>query len=329
MASRICQKNYIHSLMVQGHAVVNNEQMADALFEHFNGLLGSPAQRSRTARLDLPTLPTADLSSLDVCFTEEEIWAVVRDIPTEKAPGPDGFTGLFYKKARPIIKADVVAAFNAFWALDGRSFHLVNEALMILLRKKTDADAINDYRPISLMHSIGKLITKCLSSRLSTYLDDLVKANQTVFIRGRSIQDNFRTVQLSCKLLSKLGALTLLMKIDIAKASNSVPWPFLLEVLQHAGFSRRWRDWMALILSTASTRILLNGRLGERICHARGLRQGDPLSPMLFVLTMEVLNALILQAEQEQLFSPLGSSAITFRASFYADDMVIFSKPAR
>jgi hypothetical protein len=79
--------------------------MADALFEHFNGLLGSPAQRSRTARLDILNLPTMDLSSIDVCFTEEEIWAVIRDIPSEKAPGPDGFTGLFYKKkAWPIIR---------------------------------------------------------------------------------------------------------------------------------------------------------------------------------------------------------------------------------
>ena len=86
---------------------------------------------------------------------------------------------------------------------------------------------------------------------------------------------------------------------------------------------------MAVILSTASTRILLNGRPGERICHARGLRQEDPLTPMLFVLSMEVLNALILQAEQEQLFLPLGNSAIFFRASFYADDMVIFVKPTR
>jgi len=79
--------------------------------------------------------PTLDLSALDVCFTEDEIWAVVRDIPAEKAPGQDGFTGLFYKKAWPIIKADVVAAFNAFWALDGQNFHLINEALMVLLRK--------------------------------------------------------------------------------------------------------------------------------------------------------------------------------------------------
>jgi hypothetical protein len=224
------------------------------------------------ARLDLLNLPSLDLSSLDVCFSEEEIWVVVRDIPTEKASGPDGFNGLFYKKAWPIIKDDIVAAFNAFWAIDGRGFHLVNEALLILLRKKTNAEAINDYRPISLMHSIGKLITKCLASWLSTCLSSLIKPNQTAFIRGRCIQDNFRTVQLSCKLLDKLGTPTVLMKIDIAKAFDSVSWPFLLEVLQHAGFSRRWRDWMALILSTASTRILLNGRPGERICHARGLR---------------------------------------------------------
>jgi hypothetical protein len=120
----------------------------------------------------------------------------------------------------------------------------------------------------------------------------------------------------------------MLMKIDIAKAFDLVSWSFLLEVLQYAGFSGRWRDWMmTVILSKASSKILLNGRPWERIYHARGLRQGDPLSPMLFILSIEVLNALIHRAKLDRLFSPLGTNDITFRASFYADDMVIFIKP--
>jgi len=134
------RKNYIHSLTVHDHTVVTNELMADALLEHFNGFLGTPAPRSSTARLDILDLPAHDLAALDVCFTENEIWAVIRDIPAEKSPGPDGFTGLFYKNAWPIIKNDIVAAFNAFWALDGRSFHLVNDDGLVEEEDRTGGD---------------------------------------------------------------------------------------------------------------------------------------------------------------------------------------------
>lgn len=111
---------------------------------------------------------------LDTCFSEHEVWATINELPSDKAPGPDGSTGLFYKVAWPIIKQDVVSAFNAFWSLDGRSFHLINDAFMILLKKKNDAQEIKDYCPISLMHSFGKLIAKCLARRLALVLNDLV-----------------------------------------------------------------------------------------------------------------------------------------------------------
>ena len=97
----------------------------------------------------------------------------------------------------------------------------------------------------------------------------------------------------------------MLLKVDIAKAFDSVAWPFLLEALQHLGFSRRWMDWISALLSTASTRVTLNGRLGRRICHARGLRQGGPPVPMLFVIVMDVLNTLIAEADRRLMLSPL------------------------
>jgi hypothetical protein len=103
-----------------------------------------------------------------------------------------------------------------------------------------------------------------------------------------------------------------------------VAWPFLTKLLQHLGFSPRWRDWVSAFLSFASTKVVLNGVPGECVFHARGLCQGDPLSPMLFLLVMEVLNALICKAEDWSLFKPLGVQAITHRASFYANDLAWF-----
>jgi hypothetical protein len=102
-------------------------------------------------------------------FIEEEVHAVIVDLPNDRAPGPDGLRCLFYKKTWEIIKVDIMNAFNAFWSQDSRSFNHLNNAYMILLHPVE----IRDYRPISLIHS-GKLVTKCLAKRLATVMDDLV-----------------------------------------------------------------------------------------------------------------------------------------------------------
>ena len=102
----------------------------------------------------------------------------------------------------------------------------------------------------------------------------------------------------------------MLLKIDIVKSFDTVSWTFLLEALQHMGFGRRWKNWILVILGTASTKILLNGQAGRRICHARGLQQGDPLSPMLFVLVMEVINHIVRWLDSEGLLTQLGSAAV-------------------
>lgn len=218
-------------------------------------------------------------------------------------------------------------AFNALWSLDARSFYLLNDALMILLRKNSAPTRLKDYRPISLMHSFSKLFAKCLARRLASRLKDIVAPNQSAFISGRSIHDNFRTVQLACRFLHQRRFPAVLLKIDIAKAFDSVAWPFLIEVMHHIGFSRRWINWICILLSTASTKVLVNGITGRRISHARGLRQGDPISPMLFVIVMEVLNSLFREADRRHALQPLPGHAITHRVSLYADDLVLLVAP--
>lgn len=171
------RRNHIPSLAVDGQLVVQDEGKAHAIFHYFNNVLGTNFERTERISLAAIGLPSHDLQELDEMFTECEVWRTIAELPNDKAPGPDGFTARFYKVAWDIIKTDVLCAFNAFWSLDMRSFHLINEAYMVRLRKKNEAEEIKDYRPISLIHSFGKLITKCLANRLASRVDGMVRHN--------------------------------------------------------------------------------------------------------------------------------------------------------
>jgi hypothetical protein len=115
--------------------------------------------------------------------------------------------------------------------------------------------------------------------------------------------------------------------VDIVKKFNTVNWTFLHDLLRHLGFSRRWINWVSCLLATPSTKIIVNGQPSQRICNAQGLRQGDPLSPLLFVLVMEALSGLFRHAERSGKFAPLCAPTIKYRMSLYADDLVIFLRP--
>jgi hypothetical protein len=147
------------------------------------------------------------------------------------------------------------------------------------------------------------------------------------FIKNRNIQDNFRLVRGAAKLLHARKKPSILLKIDISKAFDSVSWPFLIDLLQFMGFPLRWTNWISMLLSTASSKVAINRQHGDHICHARGLRQGDPLSPLLFVIAMEVLNAMFNKAGKKILLSLLNLRAVPYRISLYADDVVAFRHP--
>jgi len=202
---------------------------------------------------------------------------------------------------------------------------LLNSAYITLIPKKEEAWEARDYRPISLVHSFAKLVTKMLANRLAPLLDSMVATNQSAFIRGRCIHDNFMLVQQTIKVLHHRKVSSLFLKLDISKAFDSVAWSFLLEVLAHLGFSNGWCNLIANLLKSASTQVLLNGEPGNFISHQRGLRQGDPLSPMLFILVMDVLNSMFCRVDQEGLLQPLHSAGQ--HLSLYADDVALFIRP--
>lgn len=152
---------------------------------------------------------------------------------------------------------------------------------------------VKDFRPISVINLIPKLISKILANRLRLKLPDLISPCQTAFIRGRQITDNFVATREVLQHIHKSKNPAVFLKIDFAKAFDSIEWDFLLSVLKARGFSDKWLSWVRELLLTASSRIVLNGENSEFFQHKRGLRQGDPLSPMLFNLAADVFQQMV------------------------------------
>jgi hypothetical protein len=321
------KKNFIAKLTEGDRIITSHEEKAEAVFDFYSNLIGADSSRDRTINLDGLALPRHELDVLETPFSEEEVCNTIKNLPSDKAQGPDGFTGRFYKSCWAVIKEDIMAALHTIWGKNFRNLWMLNSAYITLIPKKTEADQVKDFRPISLVHSFAKLVTKILANRLAGHLDQMVSSNQSAFIKKRFIQDNFMLVQQTARFLHSQKQPRILLKLDITKAFDSVSWAFLLEVLEKLGFGLRWRDLLSGLLASSSTQVLLNGIPGEFIQHKRGLRQGDPLSPMLFILVMDVLNWMVTRASEAGLLQPLSRRPIQHRISLYADDVALFLRP--
>jgi hypothetical protein len=188
------RKNFIAKLEDEGQTVINHEDKAQVLLKFYSDLIGTREQRQSSINLEALEIRQHDLHMMEEPISKEEVWNTIKLLPSDKAPGPDGFIGRFYKVCWPIIKGDIMAVVSAVWRRDFRNFRLLNSAYISLLPKMKGAAHAKDFRPISLIHSFAKLVTKILANRLAARLDSMVSTNQMHSSRGAS----FRTISCWC-----------------------------------------------------------------------------------------------------------------------------------
>lgn len=187
----------------------------------------------------------------------------------------------------------------------GKLVRGLNSSYIVLIPKKDEARTLNDYRPISLISRVYKILANVLAGRLSKVMEAIVSENQSAFIGNRLIHDGIVVLNEAIDEARKKKFDTLFLKIDFAKAYDSVSWVFLKEMLAQFNFSNKWSRWMLECISTASANVLVNGSPSGEFKLERGLRQGDPLSPILYLIVAEGLGLLVNKSIDEGLLEPV------------------------
>jgi hypothetical protein len=204
------------------------------------------------------------LEALDSPFSWLEIEQAIIQTPPSRSPGPDGFTNEFYKFYRNNMKVELLQLFSA---LHSKNISLagLNLASIALLPKVDNALELRDYRPISLQHSLPKLIAKVLSNRLQPKMKQLIDEMQSSFIKHRSIIENFATAIEMVQCGNRLKRPIIILKLDFHKAFDSVHWEAIFATLAARNFPERWIWWVKHLLQTSRAQVLINGQVGKKI----------------------------------------------------------------
>ncbi|XP_057789598.1 uncharacterized protein LOC131006455 [Salvia miltiorrhiza] len=322
----------ISHLSIQGDLEYDQERISQHIVDYFSSLFEDeprdPIDITLIEAVIDPVISEGQNQMFVRTPSEEEITAAVFGMDSNSSPGPDGFPEKFFQSCWAIIKGDIWQAVRTFFV---KSYlpSGCNSSTMVLLPKKDVVSTVADLRPIVLSNFFFKIISKILAMRLGEIASVAVDTNQFGFISGRSIHDCIMlgSEGVNCMKRTNNGV-NMACKIDIQKAFDTLRWDFLLLVLKMRGYDAIFIRWIEIILHSARLSILYNGRLHGYFACSRGVRQGDPLSPILFGIAEDFLSVLFQNCVTSGHLSPMSMSRENLFPThlLYADDILVFCK---
>ncbi len=262
------------------------------------------------------TLNESQKNMCDEDISESEIHTVIKNLKTEKSPGSDGLTPEFYKHFWPVIK-DMYMKMIKETQEKGELPYSLRKALLALLFKKGDDTLLKNYRPISLTNYDYKILCFALANRLQKVLKYIIHDDQTGYIKGRYIGSNARLIEDYFEHCQNFNIPGILLLLDFEKAFDSVEWNFMFSVLEKFNFGKGFINWVKILYNKPIISIKNNGWISTDIKPSRGVRQGCPLSALLFVLVVEIMG---IQIRKNNSITGFQCKDKEIKTSMYADD---------
>lgn len=315
-----------------GRAVYREGDIVQVITEYYSRIFTAQMSDSSLVVHDgISPLVTMQMNETLIAFPSAiEIKEALFSINPDKAPRPDGFSASFYQSFWDILGDDVVSDIQTFFSSNTLDLRL-NETHVRLIPKVTCPKKVADYRPIALCSTHYKIIAKLLTRRLQPLLPDLISDHQSAFVKGRAISDNVLITHEILHYLQHSEArviCSMAIKTDMSKAYDRIEWGFLRNVLARFGFHEVWINWIMTCVTSVSYSYLINGAAQGMVAPSRGIRQGDPLSPYLFILCTDVLSSLCKKAQVrgDVIGVKVSRNGSAINHLLFADDTMFFSR---
>ncbi|MCO5562139.1 hypothetical protein L7F22_015765 [Adiantum nelumboides] len=325
------RENFVRLENASSEMISEPRIVIDLCVQFYQELLGTPEVLSRDvhqARASILALVQHQVSSnsadiLDADITEQEIGFVLAHLPKEKSPGWDGITNELFSKYVEELKGPLTSICHDIWR-SGAMRDSWKLGVIRLLPKGAFPLCIK-WRPISLMGCMYKVFSRVLANRLHKFLPNLIHPAQYGFIRGRNILHNILNVQMGIDYAKKTKQEVVMVQLDLEKAFDHVSWSFLAELMHSMGFGPRMSRLIYTLSLGSQSRIMMNGGVTSPVSLTRSLRQGCPLSPLLFALATHPMLTLLTQLARDReivgLTLPSGQQLV---GQAFSDDSFMF-----
>ena len=246
-----------------------------------------------------------------------ELGIALRNMKNNKSPGLDGFTVEFFKFFWIDIGYYILKSLNYGYRTGSLSVTQKQGVITCIPKPNKSRISLKNWRPISLLNVIYKLASAVISNRIKKVLDSIINENQKGFIAGRFLGENTRLIYDVLFESKKQNIPGMLLSIDFEKAFDTVSWSFISDVLDYFNFGSSIKTWIGLFQKGSETCILQNGFISEAFNLRRGCRQGDPISPYLFILCAEILGKMVRENND---IKGIFINGKEYKLSQYADD---------